>query len=556
MSDVAGGDTRTKLVTVHGTGAGHEHTNGERWWQLGSPFLNALGERLLLDPAKIEIVPFRWCEGTQAFGTHGYTGPNSEEARRYAGDRLYDKLRAYDDAGVAYHVIGHSHGGSVIYNALLKSLAKRKPFTGLKSWTTVGTPFLDYRPNRFLFQRLGVLGLTLFSTAVGALLFALGVLFMYHFGFGLTEGTTFWPMIREMLGPVAVSEFIGPVTLVLGIYAVVCIGFLIGVEQIRGDWHTKGRKKKVEATYGDRWIGLWHRDDEAISALTNVRQVSCDIIPSTFLVPLFASVPLLLTIGAVGALSLYFMFLPVQPKTWSAEEYTRCEQIRETQGELNLPADCREDEVFAFLQDMQQSVRAEGTLGMNTIEAISMLVSMILAATAIYIAVTFMLTWLLKKISTWIGWPLAKMMNAAVWSSIRQQAWGDDRLKEAVLTAGSQPPEFGTNFAPLPRPIADPLSEHSEKHAILTLAKVRKVLGMAGEPASSPSMLTELSENLNWQELIHTAYFDIPEFQDITAAGLYKAGLAEFNTGWDPAARQQAAGWLNEIAPAIAVTLP
>src|SRR6202521_4480001 len=84
------GDARTsaKVVTVHGTGSGHNEDNGHEWWQHGSAFQQELAKRLHLDPAKVEIVPFHW-----------QLGPNSETARRAAGRALYQLLRGYDKSG-------------------------------------------------------------------------------------------------------------------------------------------------------------------------------------------------------------------------------------------------------------------------------------------------------------------------------------------------------------------------------------------------------------------------------------------------------------------------
>jgi hypothetical protein len=146
----------TKLVTVHGTGAGDIDSKGEKWWQLDSTLMCELQSRLDLDPSRIEIVPFQWGEG-----------PNSEEHRRTAGQD--------------YYIVGHSHGGSVIYNALLKSVANKKHFEGLKIWCTVGTPFLDYRANTFLFQRLKSLGLSVCTTGVVSLILGIWILLMTIF---------------------------------------------------------------------------------------------------------------------------------------------------------------------------------------------------------------------------------------------------------------------------------------------------------------------------------------------------------------------------------------
>ena len=50
-----------------------------------------------------------------------------------------------EQLGRRYHLVGHSHGGSVIWHALRAASLKRVNLERLRSWTTVGTPFLHHR---------------------------------------------------------------------------------------------------------------------------------------------------------------------------------------------------------------------------------------------------------------------------------------------------------------------------------------------------------------------------------------------------------------------------
>jgi hypothetical protein len=74
------------------------------------------------------------------------SGCNSERERRAAGRALLRRLDELDELGRPYHLIGHSHGGSVIWHTLRESVARGRPLKGLCTWTTVGTPFLHFRP--------------------------------------------------------------------------------------------------------------------------------------------------------------------------------------------------------------------------------------------------------------------------------------------------------------------------------------------------------------------------------------------------------------------------
>lgn len=72
---------------------------------------------------------------------------------------------------------------------------------------------------------------------------------------------------------------------------------------------------------------------------------------------------------------------------------------------------------------------------------------------------------------------------------------------------------------------------------------------MTRKPQNSPDMRTQLSEQLNWRELIHTTYFDIPEFADLAAYGLHKAGLAPLKEDfWPSDRRNRAQKWLSAIS--------
>ena len=103
-----------------------------------------------------------------------------------------------------------------------------------------------------------------------------------------------------------------------------------------------------------------------------------------------------------------------------------------------------------------------------------------------------LLGYILEFGATVLGRPLAALLNKLVWSSIRQRAWGDDLQREDVSEIGSHPPEFPEQFGPLPEEVADPLSSHSEKHAIEALRKVRIILGMERKSRRSADLRSDI----------------------------------------------------------------
>ncbi|GAB3850331.1 hypothetical protein GCM10027610_075120 [Dactylosporangium cerinum] len=186
------------VILVHGTFAGPKDDTddepGDAWWQRDSDYCRWL--RANLPPGAAlpdDVQVFRW------------TGHNSQVRRLEAANRLLALMIELEAQGRGYHLVGHSHGGSLIWEALISAEVPRThgvvyaqlrralndpsvrlapepiiplrddehapwfvkhktrylPRTsefraieaaiqlrGLRSWTTVGSPFLRYLPAR------------------------------------------------------------------------------------------------------------------------------------------------------------------------------------------------------------------------------------------------------------------------------------------------------------------------------------------------------------------------------------------------------------------------
>lgn len=144
----------TTIITVHGTGAASDKDAGDAWWQNGSEFQGEIDKLVAGTDGPVEWTSFHW------------NGANSETSRRDAGKRLYKYLRdKYEKEGRPYHLIGHSHGGSVISEALRHSTSVKARLKKLQSWTTVASPFLRFKKKPFFFQRIPLIGQVFFLLA-------------------------------------------------------------------------------------------------------------------------------------------------------------------------------------------------------------------------------------------------------------------------------------------------------------------------------------------------------------------------------------------------------
>ena len=455
-----------KLITIHGTNAGAEPDEGSSWWQKGSAFQERLAELIDLH----EVVPYHWA-----------VGANSEAQRRSAGVKLLKLLRTYEKEGTDYHIIGHSHGGSVAYHALLASTRGRRPLARLKSWTTVGTPFLGFERSRFLFNRIGPASQAVFIWALCVSL--LGLALLIAPSYVAHQSST--GILYGGLGYAAVGLFV---------YA-----FLRTYEALRARHYRKSHRKRCATWYATSWRGICHAEDEALASLHSVSRLGGRILPRSFLVPAFSLTPMVI----IPILLVHGLVM---------------------QGGMAVSIDAQ---IFS----------AYG-IALFTILAFAFFAMWLI----LYLAV------ILSQLTGYLlGIPLSSAINASVWSHLRSAARGEDVRGEYVTTVEPTPSHFPRGGNMLPVDVAQALVAFTSAHSPAAIYKARKILALRNESGLSSDLITEISAALSWNELLHTAYFEVPEFIRFLAIILSDAGVAPARHGaWTDADRQRTECWVQE----------
>ncbi len=300
------------VLLVHGTYAASTSDTGDAWWQNGSPAWKRLAANLPDDvqPAS-EGEVFHW------------SGDNSERARSKAGRQLLNRLNTLESQGRPYHLIGHSHGGSVIWHALRQATLKDKKLRSLRSWSTVGTPFLKHR-TRSAWHLANIVNMLLAIALIRPVIFTSQKLIrvfgsaMFGSGEGIVLTSERAPALtRAARGPMLhMLESLGvPVYntaegirlgsydpagggsffeymffstegwLILGM-TLLCIYFYLNLatfflspvlESLRIRQEAR-LERKVTNRYKGRWLGLWSTDDEAINGLKTTLALSISFV--------------------------------------------------------------------------------------------------------------------------------------------------------------------------------------------------------------------------------------------------------------------------------------
>ena len=301
------------VLLIHGTFAGRAADQGDSWWQEGSSAWRALSERL---PAGTRLA-----EQGEVFH---WSGDNSERGRIKAGADLLERMMQLEASGRGYHLIGHSHGGSVIWHALRQATLRRIPLARMRSWSTVGTPFLHYRTGgAWSLANVGslVLALILLHPACRAFLgffyFALAAVMGSHATLDLPGDREVGVTVAVLRAPVLeLLEWVGvPVMAIdtglrLGSYDpqtgqslagylfmswegwCICAIILLGgyvflvlaaffLNPVLESLHIRAEKRLERAameTYQGRWLGLWSPNDEAINGLRATLDLSLSFV--------------------------------------------------------------------------------------------------------------------------------------------------------------------------------------------------------------------------------------------------------------------------------------
>jgi tetratricopeptide (TPR) repeat protein len=244
------------LLLIHGTGAAAPEDRGPAWWQRGSRFVESLSDHL---PPHFRCAPdnyvFHW------------SGANSETERREAGARLAQWVLQLEREERPYHLIAHSHGGGVTWFALREAVRAGSELVNLRSWTTVGTPFLHFGPEgsaRFylppVVAALAILGWSRAEMAA----------YVGHWRLMWTDPTTPW---RAMI-------LLPILWLVMATIAGILLrAVYIKVRELVRQRIQRRLDEQTWARTAGRWHCVWAAADEALNGLASSRHLGGTVLP-------------------------------------------------------------------------------------------------------------------------------------------------------------------------------------------------------------------------------------------------------------------------------------
>jgi len=271
------------IITVHGTfSKGPEE--GSEWWQKGSVFERDVRDYVATEDGLLEFKPYTW------------DGENSQSSRQQAGQDLARLLLKDHNDGSGCALVGHSHGGSLIENAVAILTTVRGRRGAPISIITVGTPFPIGKLNPSVYARLSAPMKVAYAT-----LYTLVNVFVL-----ITIAS--WFVDRTPLVDVGLLGFS-----LLFSWLSVLVFVLISRATRRTSWFYK--KKERGAPDAVNILCLHHKHDEAITGLKSLssarRKIFTDSFSANFTSSLLIiAVPAVILIAMLLTVVFFYAFAP------------------------------------------------------------------------------------------------------------------------------------------------------------------------------------------------------------------------------------------------------
>lgn len=495
------------ILTVHGTFASGPES-GENWWQKGSPFAQRIAERVGVEDGEFSYQPFIW------------DGANSETSRRKAGLALFRTMTKLEKQGEPFCLVGHSHGGSVIAAALMESAERKKSLDSLKTWLSIGTPFIETKLKKILFARLGVFGKSIYIALLTGVLSFLIMLWPWieAHSYLLFGQSLFENVEHKLYALFLFSLAVAPIV----IYHIFCRYF----EARRLHLYDKKSVQFAKSNFHQRWLSLWHVNDEAVQGLGSLKTIKFDVFAKTFavgplgLVSAFVLPLLIFTAANSNATTERISAMLVQ-RDYVGRPYVedRDETIRQGYSNKDVPRNVL-TLMLLSAHIVAKPLKADEFIALDTPYAnLAFVGFMSISLLSISIIVTFIVT----LVALWVSILLSRAFNPLTMGQIRSVAFGSDTREEKAVDAAEQPMWLGKRFEPLPEPLASRLQASSDAAVGRVVPKFRDALRQFTAAGSNEEKSDMMSEYLTWDELIHTSYFDDEQFSKLVAFALTQA---------------------------------
>lgn len=178
--------------------------------------------------------------------------------------------------------------------------------------------------------------------------------------------------------------------------------------------------------------------------------------------------------------------------------------------------------LFHVVTDELSAAVVNDDLGLGAVGGVLRLAVPIVLVPAVFGALALAILAIIQVVAVRVSALVSKVLNRLTLNEIRRSAYGNDTEGEIALAADYSPTWIQPPYCSLPAEIGDKISECSNTATSQSLAKFRNAISNLAfaEAEDKTSLITNY---LTWKELIHTSYFEVPEFQKLVLSAISRA---------------------------------
>ncbi len=127
---------------------------------------------------------------------------------------------------------------------------------------------------------------------------------------------------------------------------------------------------------------------------------------------------------------------------------------------------------------------------------------------------------LVQFLAGFVSYAISFVLDDLTWSEVRRSALGNDTETEVAVSARRNPSWIGAPRPFLPHEVSAKITDYSNQAMTASLGKIRGAISDLAFSDGNENKTATVLAYLNWHELIHMAYFEVPEFRTLVALSI------------------------------------
>jgi hypothetical protein len=204
--------------------------------------------------------------------------------------------------------------------------------------------------------------------------------------------------------------------------------------------------------------------------------------------------------------------------------------------------------LFHIVTDEASSLFLDNELWRGRLGILTRLILPVVMVPLVFGLIAVLLVFLVQAVAGVLSRFLSRSLDELTWLEIKRSALGNDTETEVAVTAQPRPFWIEESFPVLPSTLGNHITDYSNEIATQSLGKFRNAIGELAFSDGMENKQQNVLSYLTWRELIHSSYFEIPQFRWVIAEAVASTEGFKRSAEFEGSEQSRAAAdWLTQI---------